>query len=167
MLMKQPVTPYGFTLVKGLLKEATIQTLHQFFPGVFLGKKRSEAIVLLRSARAYERMAQIFYLENDKYRSVYCAMRALNLAEDVGPSPELARSYGNMSVIAGLIPSAPLAERYYRLARASADRTDNLASRAYTLMVTGLYHLTAAIWKDIHESMEPANLKMPMEPMVS
>jgi len=155
-LMDQPIAPYGFSLIKGLLSESIVQTLHRLLPKSFIAKKRSMAIVLLRSARAYERMAQIFYLENDKFRSVYCAMRALNLAETVGPSPELARSYGNMSVIAGLIPSPPLAEMYYRLAREAADRTDNLATRAYTLMVTGLYRLTSGIWKDIKESMQPA-----------
>jgi len=55
------------------------------------------------AARAFERLAQIHYLDNAKLACLHAAFRTLNLAESAGTSPELARAYGNAAVLFGLL----------------------------------------------------------------
>lgn len=145
----------GKDLIVSLLKEVWQQIMHRLYNSKYYGVDRDQAAVQLTVSSACERIAQIEYMNNDKPRVLYYALRALNVSERVGTSAELARSYANICVVAGMIPSKPLAELYYRLARETAARTNNLQSQAYVYMVTAMYRTTTAQWQDIRDSVEP------------
>lgn len=150
------VTPVpGRALVMALLKEAWQQFLQRVRSKHYFGCERDRVNVQLAVARACERIAQIEYMYSDRPRVLYFALRALNLSERVGTSGELARSYANICVVAGMIPSYSLAELYYRLARATSVKTHHLPTQAYVYMVTAMYRTTTAQWQDIRESVEP------------
>ncbi len=154
-LMGEPSPRPGVDLIISLLKEAWEQFKHRLSNSKYFGKDRDKSTIQLAIARGCERIAQIEYMNNDKPRVLYYALRALNLTERVGTSAELARSYANICVVAGMIPSKPLAELYYRLARDTAIKTNNLQAQAYVYMVTAMYRTTTAQWQDIKESLEP------------
>lgn len=155
-LMGEPAGMNKAGLVKALLKEVFLQFMHRLRPAKYVANRRNEAATLLSASRAYERLAQIAYMSNDKPVLLHAALRALNLAEQAGISPELARSYANICVAASMVPSIRLAEMYYRLARSTAKKTGNLACEAYVLMVTAIYRTTTGVWQDIRDSIEPA-----------
>ncbi|HEX4412473.1 MAG TPA: adenylate/guanylate cyclase domain-containing protein, partial [Lacipirellulaceae bacterium] len=73
------------------------------------GKAASNAVFSLEAARCYERLAEIYYLSNNRSRLVHSLLSTLNLAERIGPSPELARAYANNCLTAGLAGIHPLA----------------------------------------------------------
>jgi predicted ATPase/class 3 adenylate cyclase len=145
----------GRQLITALLKEIWQQFLQRMRAGYYFASERNDAVEQLAVARGCERIAQIEYMNNDRPNVLYFALRALNLSERVGTSAELARSYANICVVAGMIPSYALAELYYRLARSTSNKTHNLPSQAYVYMVTAMYRTTTAQWQDIRESVEP------------
>ena len=143
-------------LVKALLKQVWLQFKHRLRPKKYLGCKKSNAQQVLALARAFERLAQIAYMGNDKLVVLYAALRALNLAGHAGTSPELARSLANVCVVASMIPNYKLADMYYQLAHKTAKQTNNLQCQAYAMMVTAIYRTTTGGWQDINESVLPA-----------
>src|SRR6185295_1245234 len=98
------------------LKAALAQALHRFFPGRFVGTAGARGPLLLEAARANERLSQIYYMENAKVQSMNAAVTALNLAERVGDSPELARSYSNVTVTTAVMLLYRWSAMYERLA---------------------------------------------------
>jgi hypothetical protein len=73
---------------------------------------------------------------------------AANLAEHVGPSPELALSYSMMSVTCGHIPLHSLARAYSRWAQEIAQSLNDLATLAFVSAGTGYYYLGIGQWAE-------------------
>lgn len=71
---------------------------------------------VLRAVRAYLNLAELYYVASRKPQSAYAVLRQLNLAEAVGPSPELVEAYGAMCIICGVVGRRRMAERYEALA---------------------------------------------------
>ncbi len=155
-LLGQPADLSKAKLIKELLKDVGLQLLHRLFPKRYVGCEHARAQQLLGASRAFERLAQIAYMGNDKPVVLYGALRALNLSEEAGTSPELARCLSNICVVSSMIPNYKLAEMYYRLARETAIQTNNLQCQAYTMMVTSIYKTTTGHWQEINDSIIPA-----------
>ena len=62
-----------------------------------------ERATLGAAAIALEGLAEIYYYDGDGMKCLYASLRMLNLAERLGPSPELARAYAAVSGITGLV----------------------------------------------------------------
>jgi len=154
-LMGQPAELGKAALAAALLKEIIQQSRQRLRPKKYIGSRMGDAQLLLAAARAYERLAQIAYMGDDKPVVLYAALRSLNLSEQAGTSPECARCYSNVCVVASMIPNYKLAELYFSLARNMAKQTGNLACQAYVYMVTAIYRTTTGHWKDIDESIKP------------
>ena len=80
------------------------------------------------------------------------ALRALNLAERVGPSPELARGYGSMSVAAGIVQLHSLAGRYAQWAREIAREADDLPALVWVLDSTCAFDIIVGNWTAAREA---------------
>ncbi len=65
---------------------------------------------------AYRQLGEISFLVNEAFPTIYATIHALNAAERLPPGPEQAILYGNMCVVAGLIPWHGLADAYRRRA---------------------------------------------------
>ena len=146
LLGRQPprrVWQHLTSFIWGLL----VQAMHRFFPTIFLKKPGLQSPLLLDAARANERLCQIYYMENALVQSTNAAVTALNLAEEAGASPELARSYANISVTVSLGGAYPLANLYERHALQIGTAVGHVPSLAYVDMVVGLYHVGAAHWQ--------------------
>lgn len=61
---------------------------------------------------AYRQLGEISFLVNEAFPTIYATIHALNAAERLPPGPEQAILYGNMCVVAGLIPWHGLADAY-------------------------------------------------------
>lgn len=107
----------------------------------------------LEVARAYERLAEIFYLSNDKPRLVHSLLATLNFAEKAGPTPELARAYANNSFSAGLAHLHRLASKYAAAGRTTARAVDNPSATAWVMQVDGVYQLGLANLKQAERTL--------------
>ncbi|MCP4359284.1 MAG: hypothetical protein GY796_14825, partial [Chloroflexi bacterium] len=112
---------------------------------------------LLEAARVYWQLARIYYNLNEKKSAIYAGLQALNLAEQAGPSPLLARLYGGLSVLIGVIPIHPLAKLYQDRALETAQDTGHLHTLGFVLEATGIYYLGVGQWGKMQAQLERAN----------
>ena len=136
-----------------LLKGVVVQTLHRLFPRQFVKEPGPASRLLLDASRANERLCQIYYMENALVQSMNGAVTALNLAEEAGASPELARSYANVTVTTAIMLLFPLSDMFERLAIATGKAVGHLPSLAYVYEVVGLYHAGAGHWREAEARM--------------
>ncbi|HEX8202188.1 MAG TPA: AAA family ATPase, partial [Isosphaeraceae bacterium] len=142
--------------IAATFRELARQALHRLRPARWLGRTPGRAAELLAAARVFERMAQVYYLDNRRVLSVHAAVRALNLSEAAGRSPELARSYANVAVASGLMSLHAAAEGYVRRAREVAGMVDQPECTSYVEFVAGLYWVTVGRWEPMEEALKAA-----------
>ena len=139
-----------------LLQQLAIQAAHRALPAKAVrrrGRQREEA---LEASRIYIRLTEVFWFANDTPALGHAGIRALNLAERAGPSPELARAYAMLCLAAGTIPIHPLARMYSRRALEIARTADQLASVAYVRFATSVYKIGAARWDEAQQALDEA-----------
>lgn len=111
---------------------------------------------LVEAVRAYERLGVIHYINNNGIAGLYAAARDLNLAERLGPSPELARGYAAACVAAGVFSAHRVARRYRQLAQATMARIDDPDSAAQVASMLGIYEIGVGEWAEAEASLEKA-----------
>ena len=112
---------------------------------------------ILKGARAYEDLTNIYYFQGDKVRLLYATLRATNLAEAVPKlSPVLALNYASLGAICGVIPLRKRATYYLNLA---SELSDELAIPTVTIRVNllaALYKISIGEWQSARFLLEPA-----------
>lgn len=97
---------------------------------------------LLASARAHESLMEIYYVSGADLECLVTILRSLNLAEQAGPSAELARGYATMgsslATLMGQLPLAHLSDRYYQRALDTAEKVGNPSATAWVSMTLGM-----------------------------
>jgi tetratricopeptide (TPR) repeat protein len=146
-LLGCPVPAGRISLVVGLVG----QVLQQAGPTKF---SNGAPETMREAARAYEQLAHIAYFVQDKILGSKAVLRALNLAQVAGASPELARSYANMSVVAGLITLHPQAKAYSHRARTLARSLDQPAVLAWVLFITSVYDVGIGRWPEVESALD-------------
>jgi tetratricopeptide (TPR) repeat protein len=89
-------------------------------------------------------------------RAFLAAVRANNLAERLGPSPELARGYASLSTGCYAIPLPALAEVYKRRARAAAAAISDPQARSWVSFLAGVTEFINADWAATRASLGSA-----------
>lgn len=100
----------------------------------------------LLASRICAHLTQVGYFSGAILSTALHTMRTLNFAEAAGTSPELARSYANMTIATGLIPSDLLAQHYTRQSLKVARVVGEPSTTAYSLYVTGFYQTMVGNW---------------------
>lgn len=135
-----------FKQAASLLGQLWQQLSHRLWPVNLVDTDPERQSVLLEAARTYERLGEIHYWSNETLPAIYAALRTLNLAERAGPSPELARAYANMCLVAGFASLRSLAEAYSRRAQAVAQEAQHHPALAWVLELTGVYAIGVGQW---------------------
>ncbi|RUL85729.1 AAA family ATPase [Tautonia sociabilis] len=149
-----PEGPAPLALAYG--RQLALQASRRLFPNWLIGKGQGDPAELRRLAVSYDVLGQISYYAQDTAGGVFAALRALNLAEGAGPSPELARSYATMCIAASLVPAHRLAEVYSRRARDAADTIGDPATDAWVSELTGIYWLGVGRWEPSRQALTRA-----------
>ncbi|MCI0396015.1 MAG: AAA family ATPase [Chloroflexi bacterium] len=156
-LVGRPVPASQLWLLTSLQGQLLAQLAHRAWPSRFLGRASAEeATVLLEAARAYEKLAEIYYFANERTLTLNAGLTVLNLSERAGPSPELARSYATMSVITGLIPWQAAADAYINRALQTARQVGDLPALAWVLLLAGTYEIGLGRWQKVVETANQA-----------
>jgi class 3 adenylate cyclase/tetratricopeptide (TPR) repeat protein len=127
-----------------------------------LGGRRFEnpspqAVDLMREAVcAYERIGSISYQNGRMIVAAYALVAALNLAERLGPTPELAVVCADVANVLGLIPLPRVARVYQRIAAETAARFNDTVIEARVRGRGAIYRLGIGDWnacQDLEEAM--------------
>jgi tetratricopeptide (TPR) repeat protein len=141
-LLGRPVPEAPLRVLGDMAGQALQQGLHRVLPARLISGGPDARSDALEAARAYERLALLNYYANAREAAVSAVLHVANLTERAGPSPELARAYGAMSVAAGVVQLHALARRYQRWGHDTARRSDDLPALVFVLLTTSAYDLS-------------------------
>ena len=151
-LLGWPVPSTRMRLLADLAGQALRHGRHTIWPERLRSAARTDRGASLEAARAYERLAILNYYASARAPGVSAVLHAVNLAERVGPSPELAGAYGTMSVGAGAVQLHSLAGRYAQWAREIAREADDLPALAWVLESTCAFDISVGNWAAAREA---------------
>src|SRR5262249_41272425 len=111
---------------------------------------------VLKAARAYELLTQIYYFRGDRLRIIHATLRATNLAEHAKLAPVLAVQYSNLGAICGVVPLRKRAERYLGFANELTKQLGMPTVDAKVSLLSGLYWTSIGEWQKAKSLFEPA-----------
>lgn len=160
-LIGYPLPASKFNMVSRLLGRVVQQVGHHKLGVMRRAQSDDKRERLLHAVRLYEKRTEIAFFYADVLTTAYCSILNLNLSERAGDSPELARSYSNMAVVAGLIRMIGLGDSYCDNALKTLQVADEPLTRARVLSRMGLYACGLGRWEQaeswLTQAMEIAN----------
>lgn len=149
-LLGHPVAVRG-RVMPHVLKEFLTQVVHRYFPSFFLGRQQEQRENLLTVTRAYNRLVEVYYFNGASALAFFACLKAANIGELSGRSPNLAEAYGVMSAAASQVFLFGLSERYARRALEMVEQANNIQAQNSTFMVIGAqYHNVGKLVESEH-----------------
>jgi adenylate cyclase len=133
--------PVGGATVLALLREIGVQLVHRLAPWLVGGRRPSPHDLRLSAETA--ELVEIYFYRGESLRSLYAALRALNLAEGGGDTPQLARGFGIVGTIAGFARLSGVARAYGERALDVLSRIDDAGASWWVPLVVGVSRLSA------------------------
>jgi class 3 adenylate cyclase/tetratricopeptide (TPR) repeat protein len=127
------------------------QLLHRLRSRVFGKPADRPSDTLIEAVRAYERLFEIHYMRNELLGNMLAGFRSLNLAEQYGLCPELARSYASVSVIISSMMMFRSAEQYVARGKRIAEKSSDRASVAYVKAIGSIHFIATGDWVTARE----------------
>jgi tetratricopeptide (TPR) repeat protein len=129
--------------------QAGRQILHRLKDGGIGRYSDLQKARMKETARVYALLGQMYYYDRGSSTlGIYSGLYSLNLAERVGPSPELANAYANMqgglTLASGSL--AKLVEIYGRRALETAQSINDQPSLVWALITSAFYWMGAGKW---------------------
>jgi len=153
-LIGEPIPAARASLLLNLLGQMLWQVSYRARPAHTLGQSSHRRATLLAASRAYERLVEMYFFAGDTLPTLYAAIRALNVAEVAGPSPELARGYATIGALLGFVPLHAAAYSYLERAREATRESGNLSAYTYVAMAAGFYYAGVGKWQQAIELFE-------------
>jgi tetratricopeptide (TPR) repeat protein len=149
--------PSGWpSLLAGLVRQGLVQLKNRLFRWGRRPPTDAARQDFRRAARYAERLAQLAYYAHESLGTAHAGILALNLAEKVGPSPELARGYATACVVFGLAPLHGLARHYRALAEEAVRHVEDPSAQCWVYELVGVYSLGLAEWPSALKYLELA-----------
>lgn len=109
-----------------------------------------------RGAQASLRVIETCFFLAGPVETTWAALRALEIAEEAGPSPELARAYALFGWILSMAPLYAAADHYLALAHALVERPDCRAGRQPVRFFTGFTRAATGRWEEARANLTEA-----------
>jgi class 3 adenylate cyclase/tetratricopeptide (TPR) repeat protein len=136
------------SLTRGLTAAAAQQLAHLARPARYRDRRRSEKDVLDEAVDCYKVLGQISYLDGESPGElIYLELAGLNLGEEAGSSPQLARALANGAGVVSLFNLRRLADRYTSRAVRMAAQEGHTEALAYVWNVTALVEAQRGNWR--------------------
>jgi hypothetical protein len=133
--------PAGGATVPALLREVAEQVVRRCAP--WLMRRPPPNPRDLRLSAETAELVEIYFYRGESLRSLYAALRALNLAEGGGDTAQLARGFGIVGTIAGFARLSGVAQSYGDQALDVLSRIDDPAASWWVPLVVGVSRLSA------------------------
>ncbi|HLF91668.1 MAG TPA: AAA family ATPase, partial [Anaerolineales bacterium] len=130
-----------------LLGEVIRQIRHRLNPGKFHGKKKDLQGIVPDQLQALERIAELYYYLNETLKIIYFDLHSVNLGEAYRATTELARGYGTMTAISGILNLHGLARYFLKQALATCATSGQLSAQVGVQLTSGLYAGSIGDWE--------------------
>ena len=135
--------------IAGLAGVIGTQIAHVALPRRYRDRRRSAKPVLDEAVACYKILGQIGYLDGDPtVNLVYSTFAGLNIGEEAGPSPHLARMLIHAATVCSLVGLARPADRYARRAIAMTEQGGQREAGAYVWSIQALIAAMRGRWED-------------------
>jgi class 3 adenylate cyclase/tetratricopeptide (TPR) repeat protein len=150
--------PRGRVRVLAALASAiATQVVHLTRPGRYLERRRAEKELLDEAVGAYKILGQIGYLDGEPLPSLlYSTVAGLNLGEEAGPSPNLARMLIHSATACSIVGLTGPADRYAKRAVKMTDEGGQTEAAAYVWSIQALIHAQRGNWELAKEANQRA-----------
>lgn len=98
--------------------------------------------------QACERLGELYYYLNQTPKIIYYDLLLVNFGEAFGGKAELARGYGNSTVLSGILQMHGLARYFRAQALATSAQSGQLAAQVGTRLTLGLYSGSIGAWEE-------------------
>ncbi|NOT41176.1 MAG: AAA family ATPase [Alphaproteobacteria bacterium] len=130
--LDRPVPASESEATRGVLGAALAQAMHRLLPSRYLGRRAKDKATLDEVVDCYTKLGQIYFLEGASQNAIlYPTLRGLNVGEEAGPSPALARILTNVGVILGMLNLTKWSDWYADRATKMAEPAGNRSAAAY------------------------------------
>jgi len=160
--LEQSVALLGFPvpakrpgLLWGLLRAVARQVRNRFLP-TRPAQDAAARCLALEVARVHLRLLETYFFLAGPAEAFYAALVALNSAEKVGPSPELARANALIGWLVSLVPAFRLADRYLARADALATSDQGRAALQPVRFFSGFCRVAEGRFAEGRQSLEEA-----------
>ena len=136
------------SLAANLAAVAARQAAHLIAPGRYRNRRVADKELLDQAVEGYKTLVQICYLNGESGAELFYLMLAgLNLGEEAGSSPALARALVNAATATSMLNLRRLADGYARRAVQMADREGQSEALAYVWNVHALMLAQRGQWR--------------------
>jgi tetratricopeptide (TPR) repeat protein len=134
-------------VARGLAGAAATQAAHLVRPGRYRERRAADRELIAEALGCYKIMGQIGYLEGDPTPTLlYGTLAGLNLGEEAGPSPDLARMLIHAATASSIIGLHGQANRYAARAIAMVDAGAQREASAYVWNVRAVIAAHRGDW---------------------
>lgn len=145
--------PVGIGIFTQIARQFGRRGFRKVFP---LTLSDGERKTLERVAHLDGYLGTVYYFTNKPLSGLYVSLRALNIAEKLGPSAELARTYAQMCVLTGTFGMHKQARRYHERAIEVSRQINMPHVEAVVSLTTSIYFLQQTHVKETQEILERA-----------
>ncbi|MCB9133977.1 MAG: AAA family ATPase [Anaerolineales bacterium] len=124
------------------------QVRHRLNLAKFANKKPDPLGIAPDLLQACERLGELYYYLNQTAKIIYYDLLLVNLGEAYGSTTELARGYGNSTVLAGILQMHRLARYFRQQALTTSAQSGQLSALVGTRLTLGLYAGTIGAWEE-------------------
>jgi class 3 adenylate cyclase/tetratricopeptide (TPR) repeat protein len=140
-----PTTHTG--IARGLAGAAVTQAAHLVRPTHYRGRREADTALIAEALGCYKIMGQIGYLEGDPTADLlYGTLAGLNLGEEAGPSPDLARMLIHAATACSIVGLRTQADRYAARAIAMVEAGAQREASAYVWNVRAVIDAHRGHW---------------------
>lgn len=150
-LLNHPVPTTGASMIGNILLQITKQTIYRLrstMPLAHTHLSQQEREVMLEASRAYRALWLISYYREEVVQVTHVSLSSANLAEKIGPSPELLQGFASLCGGLGVVPIHPLAQAYIRWTLKMMQEIEDLSAKAYTTLMIGYYKFHIGHWAE-------------------
>ncbi|MEB3333514.1 MAG: AAA family ATPase [Cyanobacteriota bacterium] len=146
-LLDRQVPDGSLAFGAALLRSTLRQALHRLWSAERLRRMEATKQTLDEAAECYRMLGQIYYLEGEQAkRLLYVTVRGVNVGEQAGASPALARNLSNMGTLCGFSGAQKWADWYAKSAVEMAEREGQYAAAAYVWSINSLTEAQRGNW---------------------
>jgi class 3 adenylate cyclase/tetratricopeptide (TPR) repeat protein len=143
--------------IAALLAAIATQVAHLARPSRYRERRRAEKELLDEAVAAYKILGQIGYLDGEPLPAlVYSTVAGLNLGEEAGPSPHLARALIHVATACSVVGLTRAADRYAARAVRMTEEGGQTEAGAYVWSIQALIHAQRGSWELAKEANQRA-----------
>jgi tetratricopeptide (TPR) repeat protein len=158
--LERPFPSTRLGVVRGLAGATAVQLAHLVRPSHYSRRREADAALIAEALGCHLAIGQIGYLSGEPLPVLlYGTLAGLNLGEEAGPSPELARILIHTALACSVVRLESLAERYATRATEMVDEGAPRAASAYVWNIRAVLGAHRGHW-DVAEHFNATALEL-------